>query len=310
MDLVIVIVATLTALLAVMYTMMLARLDEIKENWVQYRCNPVYMPFASFVGVDTANNFMQCSMTSFKDYLGFILDPIQNLFGTFIAMFSSIATSLDGMRKMFTGIRTGFLGIVSMIFGKLANTLASMQYLMVRIRTVFMRVAAIMYAMMNIMTTGISSGKSVMNGPVGQTISFLCFAPETPVELASGHYKEMSAIDIGDVLVGGHRVTGTYAFFGVNEKLYYHDGILVTGSHRLADGTRIDQSGAVLTDETRSVVVCLDTDTGLIQLGTTVFRDFEFESPENPYKVSESEGSDGIVGLRRTNQWEVLVRGT
>jgi len=307
MDLVIVIVATLTAAFAVMYTMMLARLDEIKENWVQYRCNPVYMPFASFVGVDTANNFMQCSMTSFKDYLGFILDPIQNLFGTFLAMFSSIATSLDGMRKMFNGIRTGFLGIVSMIFGKLANTLASMQYLMVRIRTVFMRVAAIMYSMLNIMTTGISSGKSVMNGPIGQTISFLCFAPETPVELASGHFKEMGAIDIGDVLVGGHTVTGTYVFLAPDERLYYHDGILVTGSHRFADGTRVDQSDAVLTNETRSVLVCLDTDTGLIQLGSTLFRDFEYDSPENPYKAGGSQ-MDGL--RRRTNQWEVLVRGT
>jgi hypothetical protein len=311
MDLVIVIVATLTAILAVGYTMVLARVDEIKENWVQYRCNPLYMPFSSFVGVDTANNFMQCSMTSFKDYLGFILDPIQNLFGTFLAMFSSIATSLDGMRKMFNGIRSGFLGIVSMIFGKIANTLASMQYLMIRIRTVFMRVAAIMYSMMNVMSTGVASGKSVMNGPIGKTISFLCFAPETPVELASGHYKEMGAIDVGDVLRGGHTVTGTYAFMAPDEKLYCYNGILVTGSHRLADGTRIDQSNAVLSDETRPVVVCLDTDTGFIQLGTTLFRDFEFESPENPYKVSESEGSENIAGLRRrTNQWEVLVRGT
>lgn len=60
MDLVIFVVATLTAALAVCYTMILTRLDEIKENWVQYRRNPMYMPFASFVGVDTAGNFMRC----------------------------------------------------------------------------------------------------------------------------------------------------------------------------------------------------------------------------------------------------------
>jgi MFS family permease len=188
----------------------------------------------------------------------------------------------------------------------------SMQYLMIRIRTVFMRVAAIMYAMMNIMSTGISSGKSVMNGPVGQTISFLCFAPETPVELASGQFKEMGTLDIGDVLVGGHTVTSLYAFAASNEPLYYYDGVLVTGSHRLADGTRIDQSiGGALTNETRSVLVCLDTDTGFVKLNTTLFRDFEFDSPENPYKISSWEGTDNIAGLRRrSNQWEVLVRGT
>ena len=34
--------------------------NNIKNNWVQYRCNPMIIPFASFFGHDTADNFAQC----------------------------------------------------------------------------------------------------------------------------------------------------------------------------------------------------------------------------------------------------------
>lgn len=315
MDLVIFVVATLTAMLAVCYTMILARVDEIKENWVQYRCNPMYMPFASFVGVDTAGNFMRCTTKSFQDYAGFILDPINQLFGTFLGMFSSIADSLNSMRSMFNGIRTAFLGIVTMIFGKLANTMASMQYLMIRIRTVFLRVSGVMFSMMNIMNTGISSGKSVINGPIGKTISFLCFAPETRVLLNDGRMKEMSAVSIGDVLKGGHTVTATYVLIGNDSQLFHLGDVLVTGSHRLASGLRVDECpDSILTMSKSSLLYCLDTDTGILPLANGMeFLDFEFDSPQNPFEAVRLEEMGafnflGIAGLRRrAGIWEVLV---
>ena len=314
MDLVIFVVATLTALLAVCYTMFLARLDEIKQNWIQYRCNPLYMPFASFVGVDTGGNFMRCTTKSFQDYAGFILDPINQLFGTFLGMFSSIADSLNSMRAMFAGIRNAFLGIVTMIFGKLTNTMASMQYLMIRIRTVFLRVSAVMLSMMNIMNTGISSGKSVINGPIGKTMSFLCFAPETRVLLENGQLKEMSGVSVGDVLKGNHTVTGTYVLVGNDSQLFFLGDVLVTGSHRLASGLRVDECpDAVLTHVKRQLLYCLDTDTGILPLANGMeFLDFEFDSPQNPFKAVRPEEMAtlnvlGIAGLRRTGTWEVLV---
>lgn len=313
MDLVIVTVSTLVALLAVGYVVMLTQLDEMKKNWIRYRCNPIYMPFASFVGVDTAGNFTRCTMRSFQDYAGFILDPLQHMFKLFIDMFKSIADSLESMRVMFNGIRNGFLAVVTMIFGKLANTTASMQYLMIRIRTVFMRVAATMGVMMNMMTTAVQSGESVMNGPVGQTINFLCFAPETEVLLETGTLKQMIDLRVGEVLQGGHIVTGTYIVSGQNTVLYDYHGTLVTGSHRLANGTKIEESAdAILTNESRGVLACLDTSSGFIPIAGVLYRDFEFDSIENPF-LSVPLGSmlsrySTIVGIRKTIDWEVLVR--
>jgi hypothetical protein len=315
MDLVIFVSATLTALFAVGYVLMVARLEEIKQNWVKYRCNPIYMPFAGMVGQDVASNFTKCTMKSFQDYAGFIMDPIQVMFGTFLKMFSSIADSLQSMRQMFAGIRNGFLGIVSMIFGKIANTMATMQYLMIRIRTVFMRVAGIMGGMMNIMTAGVSTGGAIMNGPIVKSVSWICFAPETPVRLLEGDLLPIQHIRVGEVLTDGSVVTGKYYLSGRDEPLYSYKGILVTGSHRLENGSFVsDQPEAILTTQHRSTLVCLDTDTGLIQIGDTIFRDFEADSFLNVYSFVKFNsglpaGTTQIAGVRqRADGWEVLVR--
>lgn len=315
MDYVVVGVSTAVALILVGATVLMSRMDEIKQNWVQYRCNPVYMPFAGFVGVDPVGNFTRCTMKSFQDYAGFIMDPIQQLFGTFIAMFSSIAESLQNMRAMFNGVRTGFLAIVTQIYGKLANTMSMMQYLMVRIRTVMMRIMAMFAAMVNMLNTGVASGKSVMNGPVGQTINFLCFDPATPVTMKGGIDLPMSQLLVGDVLEDGATVTGVYTLHGLGQVLYDYHGIRVTGSHRLADGRRIDEcSDAVPLPGRISTLACLDTDSGRMTIGGHVFRDFEWAFqdwlmalPLGSMVVGRDEAVH-VVGLRqRSTGWEVLV---
>ena len=35
-------------------------LENMKENWDKYRCNPMAMPFAGYLGQDTMDNFVFC----------------------------------------------------------------------------------------------------------------------------------------------------------------------------------------------------------------------------------------------------------
>jgi hypothetical protein len=274
------------------------------------------MPFAGLVGDDVAGNFMRCTMKSFQDYAGFIMDPIQQLFGTFLQMFGSIAETLQNLRKAFAGIRKGFLGIVTMVFGKLMNSLSSMQFLMLKIRTVFMRITAVVGALMNIMDTGVSTGKSVMAGPIGQTMSFLCFDPATPMKLATGRALTMGELAVGDVLEDGTSITGVYRVSGFFADLYDYYGVRVTGSHRLASGTPVAEAPeAVLLDERLPELVCFDTDTGLLRVGGIEFRDFEageaYQHGIRFVPLGETVGDEQpetVVGVRhRATGWEVLV---
>ena len=311
MDLVIFVVATVVAFLIATYFYILSRLDDLKQRWVEYRCNPLYMPFAGLVGVDVAGNFTRCTMRSFQDYTGFILDPINHLFGSFLQMFQSIADSLQSMRHMFNGIRNGFLGIVSQIFGKMANTMSQFQYLTTRIRTVMMRMMGIFAIMIHILNTGVASGKSVVNGPVGQTIRFfdqLCFDADQPIQLAGGAQIRMSEVMVGDTLADGGTVLSTYLFVGHGTILYDYKGVRVTGSHRLADGRFVRDLPEAIPMQSVPQLVCLDTTTGHILVGGVLFKDFERERTPL-HAVALGQSADGrVMGLRRSQTgWEVLL---
>ncbi len=138
------------------------------------------------------------------------MDPINQLFGTFLQMFQKIADALQSIRAAINGVRDGFLGIVTMIFGKLSNTLSQMHYLMIRIRTVFMRLMGTFAILVNLVNVGVASGGSVINGPVGQTIRFfdqLCFDSEQVIRTQKGKSKLMREVRVGDILEDGSKVT-------------------------------------------------------------------------------------------------------
>lgn len=80
-----------------------------------------------------------------------------------------------------------------------------------------------------------------------------CFGPETLVEMEDGAMKPIKEVAIGDVLAYGcGKVEGVLEMDGVSEPLWSLDGILVSGSHILWNGSSwssVAESGmAVKTD--------------------------------------------------------------
>ena len=173
MDVVLVSVATLTCILASLYLFGLSQVAFLKKNWVEYRCNPIYMPFAGLVGQDTMTNFMQCTLHGFSDYLGFIIDPIMGEFAIVGDTLTEVGDTMNSMRKMFSGVRGGFLGIVGSVFGKIQNLMSQTQYIIIRMRTLIARIVATMVTFLYIFYAGMETGESVMAGPIGATIRIL-----------------------------------------------------------------------------------------------------------------------------------------
>jgi hypothetical protein len=166
-------VATLVAIGASTYLFALSRVDYLKRNWVQYRCNPMYMPIAGLVGDDVFSNFTKCTMKGFHDYAGFVMDPIMSEFDTVGSTVSEIGGALQDMRKMMSGMRGGFLGIVGSVFGKIQNLMSSIQYIIIRMRTLLSRIMGVMMSFMLIFYTGMETGTSVMNGPIMSVVRAL-----------------------------------------------------------------------------------------------------------------------------------------
>jgi hypothetical protein len=287
MDTVIFIVATIVAIISSFYLFGIGQVSHLKKNWVQYRCNPIYMPMAGMVGDDVVSNFTKCTMKGFHDYAGFIMDPLMAEFSIVNDTLGEVTSTMSSMRSMFSGVRGGFLGIVGSVFGKIQNMMSQTQYIVIRMRTLMSRVVGIMFSFVYIFYGGMQSGQSLVNGPVGKTMSFLCFDPDTVVETTKGP-KPMSDIVIGDRLLPDMAlVTSIYTLLGNDVEMYSINDVIVTGSHKVKHKNnfiRVDKHpDAKKTTKTCKTLSCINTTTHKIKIKNTEFLDFD-ESDDIEFK--------------------------
>ena len=276
-DIAIVVIATLVAMIASSYLFGLSQVDFLKKNWVEYRCNPIYMPMAGLVGQDISRNFTECTMKGFHDYAGFIMDPLLSQFSVVNETLGEIGGAMNSMRQMSADVRGGFLGIIGSVFGKIQNLMSQFQYIIIRMRTLMGRVVGVMMGFLYIFTGGMETGNSINNGPIMKTMSFLCFAKDTPICLPNDRVALIQNISIGTVLEAGEAVVSLYKIDGKGVPMYDLMGITVSGNHKvLYEKTAIfvkDHPDALRVPPV-DMLYCLNTTSGFIPTFTELFLDF------------------------------------
>lgn len=290
-SLVIVIGLTLLALFVASFSYGEAHLKHIKENWVQYRCNPLYMPLADMVGSDILSNFMGCTMSAFQTYAGYALDPIYSMFDGVGGILSDIQGTLNDFRDMVSGTKSAFTGIVSDIYGKIQNTMSESVRLVARMRTLLNRMFGVFVTVFHMVTTGVDTGQSVANGPIGQAAQFFCFAPSTIVRKKGSIRIPIRNIRPGDVLEDGSIVNSVLILDGRMTKMVSLKGICVSGNHKVYHNSKWirteDHPDAVSLDTKHPYLYCLNTSTNTIQIRDYLFKDYEETSdPKILYKFS------------------------
>lgn len=301
MDSVIVLVSTIVAITASVYLFALSQVDHLKKNWVQYRCNPLYMPVAGLVGDDVVSNFTKCTMTGFQSYAGFIMDPVMSEFSVVSDTIGEIGSSMNSMRNMMGSVRGGFLGIVGSVFGKIQNVMAQTQYIIIRMRTVLSRIVGIMFSFVYIFYGGMQTGQSVVNGPVGKTMNFLCFDENTTVDTTEG-VKKMKDLALNDRLQENMSlITSIYKLDGTGVQMYNLYNIIVSGSHKVRYNNkfiRVDKHPRARKALKQSKnLICLNTANNRITIRGTQFLDF-------------TESNDADFMLFKNNYIESLYNGS
>lgn len=293
MDIIIFAVATLVAIFTSLYLYAGSQVSNLKKNWAQYRCNPLYMPMAGMVGDDVLSNFTKCTMSGFHTYAGFIMDPILAEFGVVNSTLEEVSDTMGSMRSMMSGVRGGFLGIIGSVFGKIQNVMGQTQYTVIRMRTLMSRIVGIMFSFVYIFYGGMQSGQSLANGPVGKSMSMLCFDENTKIQTFEG-MKDMKDLKIGDRLQENLAlVTSVYKIDGTGVQMYSLSNIIVSGSHKVyykGKVIRVDKHpSARKVREPSSRLVCLNTNTHKISIKNYQFLDFveseddEFMKFKNTY---------------------------
>ena len=236
------------------------------------------MPVAGLVGDDVMSNFTKCTMKGFHDYAGFVMDPIMAEFSVINDTVSEIGGAMSSFRSMFSSVRGGMLGVVGSVFGKIHNVMSQTQYIVIRMRTILARVVGVMYSFVYIFYSGMQTGESVVNGPVGKTMSFLCFDENTEINTFEG-VKKIKDVKIDDRLAGNlSMVTSVYTLDGTGIQMYELSGILVTGSHKVKYKNkyiRVDNHPyAKKSTKQSKTLVCLNTNTHKISIKNYQFLDF------------------------------------
>lgn len=291
-DIFLVFIILLMFLAIFMFNTFSTGISNIKKNWPVYRCNPSVMPFASYFGHEPISNFTYCIQNMQTSYMGYLLEPVHYILNVIQNMITSIMNDINWIRKKIENMVSNLMNVISSIFGVFINILIQFQRIMIKIKDTIMKVIATVLTLVYVMEGGIKTGESTMAGPIGSALKFVCFHPNTVVDMENNEIKLLKNVDVGEVLKGGSKVLASIKLRG-NEndkhnpfyKIYSHekeDMIYVTANHFIMDkhnGKFIkvkDHPDSILVDNlTSKYLYCVVTSDHRIRIGEHEFWDWE-----------------------------------
>ena len=265
-----------------------SQVTEIKANWAEYRCNPMYMPLAD----NMEENFSYCVQSIMSNFMGYLLQPLTFVTDSLGGMLGNFMEEINTIRAMFNKIRTFFSNIIQSVFGVFLNLVIEFQRITISIKDLIGKTIGIMMSLMYVMDGSVKTMNSTWNGPPGQLVRALgkCFSPNTNIQLLDGTIKHIKDIDLGDILQDGSIVQSVMKIDNKSETVPLYiiknsgvnsEDIFVTGSHLVLD-KKINKfikvenySNASLTNFQPEWFSCLITSNHKITIGNEVFWDWE-----------------------------------
>jgi len=262
-------------------------MQDIKDNWVNYRCNPMYMPLSDNIEQD----FTYCVQTMQTNYMGYLLQPLTFVTSSLTEMAGSFSHQINDVRNMFSQTRGFITDIVVSIYGIFLNIIIEFQKIIIGIKDLVGKIIGILAVLLYVLDGSSKTVNSMWNAWPGQTIRSLgnCFHPNTKLQLQNGKIVKMRNIHLGDILENGSRVVALMKIANSQQEFLYKlpnrgihsKDILVSGSHLIFDTTSekyIEVKNHPLAIETTIQLEwfsCLITDTHKIKIGAEDFWDWE-----------------------------------
>lgn len=118
-----------------------ANLENMKLHWNEYRCNPIYMPFAEWIRPDVSNteNLLYCTNNAGGQLLAPVLDVINGLFKTVTSSLGEFTEPMKIFRKMFSKMRLFILSFTVSTLTKASNSSSVFIHYIIKIRDILKR---------------------------------------------------------------------------------------------------------------------------------------------------------------------------
>ena len=133
-------------------------LEKIRLHWNEYRCNPIYMPFAGVVRPDigTPENFQHCMNMFGQSIFKYVLDVFVMMLKDVTAGVDELEKPLPFIRQLIVKVRSMLLSFGAQTFGKITNSMGSLSYILIKIRDILKRFAGQGYISAFLAQTGMS----------------------------------------------------------------------------------------------------------------------------------------------------------
>mgnify|MGYP000709814372 CR=1 FL=1 len=263
------------------------QINNVKKDWPKHRCNPMFMPFASYFGHDPIQNFTFCIQGMQSNYMNFVLQPLNYIGSMITNILGNVISDVEFIQTKIEDMTGNMVGVVSQILGIFINIIIEFQKILIKMKDTFSKIIGVVATSVYVIEGSMMTGKSIIDGPIGKTMRTVCFHPDTPIETQRGVIP-IKKIRLGDKVQGCSEVTSIYRFTNPKDsmnKLYkiwsmkLHNLIHVTAQHRIFyKGKWIcmkDHPYTLPSLKQPDEVYCLTTTNHRIFVGEHMFWDWE-----------------------------------
>jgi hypothetical protein len=277
---------------------LLGFMDDVKNNWTEYRCSPMVLPIAGYINKQedqteneaTSENFTYCTQNILSNFIGYLLEPVTYLTSGLADLGGDLVINISSIRGVIDNIRTFISYITDRLYGMMINIIIQFLKIFVLLRDTLTRIVGtlvtVYYMIVGTVMSVISGGKTFadfMNNPWDATF---CFHPDTVLKKKNGELCKISDVSLGDVLDGNSEVIIILKIKNYeNNQLYTlkntnnNSEIIVSGSHLIYTKKGYievkNHPKAIKTDIYHPELYCLITSNQKIKIGKYYFHDWE-----------------------------------
>jgi len=273
-------------------------MDDVKNNWTEYRCNPMILPIAGHINKQedqteneaTSENFTYCTQNILSNFIGYLLEPVNYLTSGLADLGGNLVINISSIRGVVDNIRTFISYITERLYGMMINIIIQFLKIFVLLRDTLTRIVGtlvtVYYMIVGTVMSVISGGKTFadfINNPWDATF---CFHPDTVLKKKNGELCKISDVSLGDILDGNSEVIIILKIKNnENNQLYTlkntnnNSEIIVSGSHLIYTKKGYievkNHPKAIKTDIYHPELYCLITSNQKIKIGKYYFHDWE-----------------------------------
>lgn len=135
-------IALIFILVTIFLTLFFLR-SHVAENWDQYKCHPLIMPFSEMFGFDSGEVLASCVGYSARKSSKQIKEEAEESISSMNMFLNELSTAMTHLQSQIDDGNIQTENEFKDYFDKLNNTTSTMEYLGVKIKTIFYKITAI-----------------------------------------------------------------------------------------------------------------------------------------------------------------------